>query len=73
MLVKTKPSLMDIKDTLGKVSTSTFMSLDLLQASGWTVDVNVTIILGTAMFVIGFCSFCVHAAIKRFRIEKDLF
>ena len=34
---------MDIKDTLGKVSTSTLMSLDLQQTSGWIVDVNVTI------------------------------
>jgi magnesium-transporting ATPase (P-type) len=50
---------MDIKDTLGRVSTSTVMSLDRQQTSGWTVDVKVTIILGIAMLLIGFCSFCV--------------
>jgi len=70
VLVKTKPSLMDVKETLGRVSTSTLMSLDLQQTLGWTVDVNVTIILGTAMFLIGFCSFCVLYGNKKISNRK---
>lgn len=73
MLVKKKLSLVDIKDTLGAVSKSALVSLDLQQTSGWIVDVNVTIILGTARFVLGFARFEFLTARKRFRTEKDVF
>jgi hypothetical protein len=46
------------------------MSLDLQQTSRWIADVNVTIVLGTAVFVIGFCSFVLHTAMKRFLTEN---
>jgi len=49
------------------------MSLDLQQTSVWIVDVNVTIILGTARFVLGSARLVFHTTIKRFGTEKDVF